>query len=146
PIANGGTGASNASAARTNLGLGSAATNNTSDFIANGTSQQASANFNISGSGQVGTTLTAGGAINAGSVYQIGGISVLQTPNGGINTFVGQDAGTSNAGSYGTFVGSQAGHSSNIGDYNTFMGRASGYNNSTGHENTYIGTISGNAN
>src|SRR5438477_2317185 len=53
-----------------------------SNYIQNTTSLQASSNFNVSGSGTAGGTLSAN-AVNAATQYNIGGSRVLGTPGAG---------------------------------------------------------------
>lgn len=62
------------------------------------------------------------------------------------NILVGDDAGKSNAGSYGTFLGYHAGYGSNSGDGNTFLGYYSGNTNIGGAGNTFVGIYAGNIN
>ncbi|HEY3874226.1 MAG TPA: hypothetical protein VGM92_02015, partial [Candidatus Kapabacteria bacterium] len=54
------------------------------NFIVNGTSLQSSASFNIDGSGQVGTTLTAGGNMNTtGGAFQTNGTTRIDNSGNG---------------------------------------------------------------
>ncbi len=66
PVANGGTGSSTASGARTNLGLGTIATHAQGDYILNGTTPQAPASFSIDGNGTIGNNLGLGNSIILG--------------------------------------------------------------------------------
>jgi hypothetical protein len=60
------------------------------------------------------------------------------------NTFVGNDAGTSNTtGICNTFSGWAAGFNNTTGTYNTFSGGAAGFNNTTGYCNTFSGYMAG---
>ncbi len=140
-------------------------------YIQNGTSQQANANFNISGSGTVGGTL-AGNAVNATTNYQIGGGTVLATGyesyhadlflgvgagNSSLgapvynDTFTGYQAGYNNTGnelepilgSGNSFYGVQAGYSNSYGWDDTFVGLGAGYGNTNGYMNTYVGSRAG---
>jgi len=94
----------------------------------------------------IGTTtpssrLDVSGGINADSVYQIEGNTVLST-SGTKALLVGVDAGGNNTGSYVTFVGDSAGYN-NQGIWNTFLGYQAGYANTTGSSNTFLGTGTG---
>ena len=72
PVANGGTGATSAAAALTSLGA--APSSGSANYIQNTTTQQASSNFNISGTGVVGGLITGnGGLITNGSYYSLYG-------------------------------------------------------------------------
>ncbi|HKX84276.1 MAG TPA: tail fiber domain-containing protein [Pyrinomonadaceae bacterium] len=130
---------------------------NSAYYIQNGTSQQASSNFNISGEGK-GFKMT-GVFVNATSEFQQGGARVMQFNNaksgfvglftgpnstGADNMFVGYEAGNANTtGSINTFVGSQSGKS-NIGGFNnSFFGAYSGFSNSAGTNNAFFGANAG---
>ncbi len=127
------------------------------DYIQNGTAQQASSNFRISGTGTA-------NIFNAGTQYNIGGnrvlsISVAQSnvfagPNAGLqnttgaaNTFFGSDAGFLNTtGDANSFFGEEAGVLNTSGIQNSFFGRAAGRSNTTGGSNAFFGTSAGRAN
>jgi hypothetical protein len=110
------------------------------EYINNSTTTQDSANFNVDGSGQVGTTLTAGGNFNTtGGAYQIAGTTILANPGTG-NLFTGGGAGANiTSGYYNTFSGIIAGAATQDGIENTFVGAGSGYNNTSGGTNTFVG-------
>ncbi|HSE37308.1 MAG TPA: tail fiber domain-containing protein, partial [Blastocatellia bacterium] len=125
-----------------------------SGFIQNTTTQQVATDFNISGSGTVGGTLT-GGVVTATTQYDIAGQRVLSIPGTGnlfagvnagssnttgvSNSYFGRDAGSLNtAGSSNSFFGREAGVFTQ-GDNNSFFGRASGFSNTGGTANTLIG-------
>jgi hypothetical protein len=135
-------------------------------YIQNGTSPQASANFNISGSGTVGNILNAG-SVNAGSVdvsssYSQSGVRILlgndfrstavgfQAGVGGTdNTHLGYHAGGSallSDTNDNTFLGADAGGAISLGDENTFVGSDSGDSNTFGSSNTFIGRNAGSSN
>ena len=135
-------------------------------YIQNTTSQQANANFNISGNGTAAGTLTAS-AVNTGTAYEISGSNILTigTPSdsnlflgigagvsdvpgrGQHDVFLGPGAGLNNTnGILNTFVGYQAGYTNTTGNYNTFVGYQSGYNNTTGANNTFYGVNTGTSN
>ena len=112
-----------------------------SGFIQNGTTQQVATNFNISGNGTLGGTLSAG-SINAASQYNLGGSRLLAgTAN---NLFLGLSAGTANTtGTFNTFVGSLAGTSNTTGTSNSFFGPSAGLSNQTGTDNSFFGRDAG---
>lgn len=132
------------------------------NYVQNGTTQQGSTNFNISGNGTAGGTLT-GNAVNSVTQYNIGGTRVLSTAGisnlfagnaagnanstGGSNAFFGASAGTGNTtGSGNSFFGSGAGSGNVGGGNNTFVGATSGNGNGSGANNSYFGANSGQTN
>lgn len=117
--------------------------NGSGSFINNSTTQQASANFNISGNGTAGGTLSAN-VINAQTQYNIADNRVF-TASGGqsFNTFAGIGAGpASNTGFGNSFFGADAGKVNNDGFSNTFIGFSAGLT-APGSENTFIGSNAG---
>jgi hypothetical protein len=125
-----------------------------SNYIQNTASQQASTNFNISGNGTAGGTLS-GNTINANTQYNIGGNRALGISGGGpfsnSNTFVGFQAGASNTpftdgsqqGNFNSFFGKQAGLNNTSGFANTFFGSVAGGSNTTGPGNSFFGYDAG---
>ena len=111
-------------------------------YIQNGTTQQPTSNFNISGSG-------AANSFSSLTNYQLSGAVILSTgsPFGVYaNLFVGSLAGASNTinqGIFNTFVGEYAGYSNTGGQANTFSGYQAGYSNTTGSLNAFVGTWAG---
>ncbi len=109
-------------------------------YVQNGTSQQASANFNISGTGSA-------NSFSAATTYQIGGRSVLSIGSAvDANLFLGVGAGASNLAGQGvdnTFSGSHAGYNNTSGSANTFSGYYAGYGNTSGTFNTFYGWRAG---
>ena len=105
--------------------------------ILNQTTQQANANFNISGSGTA-------NIFNAAS-YQIGSSQVLSIGNAAnFNLFVGVNAGASTStGAGNTFAGYEAGLQNGAGSYNTYSGYTAGYNAAGGVGNTFTGAQAG---
>src|SRR5215510_6273597 len=93
-------------------------------YIQNTTSQQSASNFNISGNGAAGGTLT-GNIVNASTQYNLGG-----------------DRFASIAGISNTFVGHLAGQN-NTGADNSFFGEAAGLVNTTGIANSIFGALAG---
>ena len=122
--------------------------------ILNGTSQQPSSNFNISGTGtmanaSVSKALTGSGA-DLGSVVGVGiradgGLNLGQNTAGG-SIYLGYQAGQVNTGSYNLFSGYQSGSSNTTGSVNQFSGYQSGYRNTTGSANQFSGYQSGSSN
>ena len=112
-----------------------------SGFIQNGTSQQGSTSFNISGDGSAGGTLT-GNTVNAATQYSINGGRVLKVDaNGG--TFVGLSAGQNNTtGAGNSFFGNNAGLSNSTGNNSSFFGASAGRNN-TADNNSFFGSGAG---
>ena len=115
-------------------------------YIQNGTSQQASANFNISGNGTLGGELTAN-AFTSATNYQIGGNSVLSIGSAAdSNLFLGVGAGANNvagSGHFNVFSGYQAGLANTTGFQNVFSGWQAGVGNTTGYGNVYLGPSAG---
>jgi|RhiMetdeSRZDD1v2_1073273.scaffolds.fasta_scaffold79297_3 hypothetical protein len=105
------------------------------DYIQNRTTQQSSTNFNVSGNGILGGTLSAVGAINTDTQYTIGNISVLKI-GGPTNIYAG--IGIGGFGTNNAFFGMSAGNT-NLGSNNTFVGQGAGASNTTGGNNTFIG-------
>lgn len=111
---------------------------NSANYIQNRTTQQASSNFSISGTGT-------GNVLNALTQFNIGGQRVLAAPASS-NTYVGLNSGQNNsAGFSNTFVGTFAGQTNTGGDENSFFGKDAGIS-STGNQNTFIGTDAGQSN
>ena len=117
------------------------------NYIQNSGSQQTTSNFNVSGNGTAGGTLS-GNIINTGSQFNINGIRVLSEPGGscGSNLFAGDFAGQTNTtGCLNSFFGLQAGNKNN-GDGNSFFGSAAGVANDSGDQNSFFGFSAGRAN
>jgi len=135
-------------------------------YIQNTTLQQPIANFNISGDGTAGGTLS-GNTVDSATRFTIGGATILSI-NGTSNTFVGIHAGESTmpasdgsgsglrnsifgneAGKFNTsgtsnsFFGFEAGQTSTTGSSNSFFGQQAGLNNGAGHNNSYFGVFAG---
>src|SRR5438128_5306127 len=107
-----------------------------SNYIQNTTSAQAGSNFNISGNGTAGGTLTAD-VVNAATQYNIGGNRVLSTA-GSNNVFVGRGAGQANTGGGNSFFGFTAGFRNTNGTQNSYFGDSAGANNTTGSFNSFF--------
>jgi hypothetical protein len=111
------------------------------NYIQNATTQQASANFNISGNGTAGGTLSAE-TVNAATQYNIGGNRVFSV--GGLsNTFAGINAGIGNTGNSNSFFGAGAGVLNTFGQFNSFFGASVGRFNTEGGSNAFFGTSAG---
>ena len=112
-----------------------------SNYIQNTTSAQAGSNFNISGSGTAGGTLTAD-VVNAATQYNIGGNRVLSTA-GTNNVFAGLGAGAANTtGLDNSFFGYFAGRANTVASNNSFFGAFAG-DSSTGSNNSFFGVLAG---
>jgi hypothetical protein len=131
-------------------------------YIQNTTTEQASANFNISDNGTAGGTLSAN-VVNATTQYNLGGLRAF-TVNGpyndgtiiliASNTFAGDSAGMNTApsptlnnssGKFNSFFGAGAGKA-NTGANNAFFGDRSGFGNTTGVRNAFFGSAAGRVN
>ena len=114
-------------------------------YIQNSASLQAASNFNISGNGTAGGTLS-GNAVNTATQYNLGGARVLAIPGIG-DLFVGTAAGTSNTtGTHNSFFGITAGFGNTSGGNNSFFGSGAGDSNATGSGNSFFGRSAGGAN
>jgi len=94
-------------------------------YIQNGTGQQASSNFNISGDGTAGGTLS-GNVVNATTRISLGGFPILRISGPGNDSLgVGRFAGVGGEGN--TFVGFEAGSAGfPEANNNTFVGKNAG--------------------
>lgn len=113
-------------------------------YVQNTTSPQASSNFNISGTGTAGGTLSAN-AITSATQFNIGVNRVLALGQvAGI--FVGRLAGVSNTtGSGNSFFGDSAGRFNTTAANNSFFGRDAGTLN-TASDNSFFGAFAGDSN
>lgn len=109
------------------------------NYIQNTASQQASANFNISGNGTLAGALSAN-TINAATQYNINGARVLSAPGDNLLLGVGAGQASTIGAAANSFVGSNAGVSNTTGDFNSFFGVDAGLANTTGNSNTIIGS------
>ncbi len=132
------------------------------NYIQNTTTPQGTSNFNVSGNGTAGGTLT-GNVVSAISQFNIGNARVLASP-GSFNFYAGPGAGTSNTtgtlnsffganagffnttGGSNTFVGFEAGRQNNAGANNSYFGRDAGRLNNTGNDNSFFGNDAGQTN
>jgi hypothetical protein len=124
-----------------------------SNYIQNANSQQSGTNFNISGDGTAGGTLT-GTVVNALTQFGLGGNRVLSVsgtadlPNS--NTFAGVGAGAANtpdssegSGTLNSFFGFAAGNANTTGESNSFFGNSAGASNTDASFNSFFGTSAG---
>jgi hypothetical protein len=136
------------------------------NFIQNTQSPQAVSNFNVSGDGTAGGTLS-GNVVSTPAQYNLGGSRIL-IDAGENNLFVGIDAGAVNTNTdprentligagagqnngtgppggfpaiRNTFVGSRAGNANIDGQDNSFFGSEVGQNNTSGFRNCFFGVI-----
>ncbi|MDQ3061807.1 MAG: hypothetical protein M3R14_02940, partial [Acidobacteriota bacterium] len=115
------------------------------NYIKNSANQQTSSNFNVSGNGTAGGTLT-GNIVTASTHFSIGIAPVLQSP-GSFNFFAGVLAGNRNTtGSSNSFFGHSAGNFNTTGSNNSYFGFNAGRNNDTGANNSYFGKGAGSSN
>jgi len=111
---------------------------NSGSYIQNTTTQQAASNFNVSGDGTAGGTLT-GNIVAATMQFNIGSNRILSTP-GSSNIFAGASAGNANTTGFGnSFFGPLSGFFNTAGSQNSFFGTTAGSGNTTGINNTAIG-------
>ena len=127
-----------------NLGSSPAAAAFGGSFVQNTTSPQAASNFNVSGSGTVGGTLTAASAVVTGALTGSGAglgtaVGVGVRADGGLN--LGQNTIGNNV-----LLGFEAGQAITTGFQNLFSGYQSGYANTTGYENVFLGNNTGTTN
>ncbi len=108
---------------------------NSPNYIQNTASQQASSNFNISGTGKA-------NVLDSATVYKIGGARVLSNA-GADNLFAGVQSGNANTGGFNAFFGAQTGKSNTSGFNNTFVGAYAGRDNTTGANNAFFGANAG---
>ena len=110
------------------------------DYVQNRMTQQTATDFNISGNGTAGGTLSAA-TVNANAQYNMGGSRVLRALSTVL--FVGTNAGSNNTGGSNAFVGQSAGANNQTGFGNSFIGYAAGEENTTGFSNTFVGASAG---
>ena len=115
-----------------------------SSYVQNSSSQQASSNFNISGDGTAGGTLT-GNIVNAAMHYRIAGNHVLSNA-GSNNLFAGVGAGANTTGAFNSFFGHNAGVANTTAVSNSFFGANAGQLNTTGIGNSFFGKEAGRSN
>jgi len=170
-VANGGTGATDAATARTNLGVGTLATQNSNNVSISGGSITGTTTFNagnVTSSGAIqGTDLNIYGNTNAthltvranATQSNTSPLMIMQNSSGSEllrihsddddNTYVGLRAGEDNTitggtnGLYNSFFGSYAGLNNTTGHYNTYIGNRAGTQTTSGDHNTFVGMQSG---
>jgi hypothetical protein len=104
-------------------------------YVQNTINQQASSNFNISGTGTA-------NILNAATQYNLAGVRVLSIAPGG-NLLAGVNSGTVNAGTENSFFGAAAGATNATGSNNSFFGTQSGASNTNGLRNSLFGSRAG---
>ncbi len=114
------------------------------NYVQNTNAVQAASNFNISGNGTAGGTLSAN-AITSATQYNIGVNRVLSVA-GVSNVFAGIAAGAANAGNSNSFFGASAGNANTSGNANSFFGTSAGASNTTGFGNNFFGSNAGASN
>lgn len=116
------------------------------NYVQNTVSQQAATNFNISGNGTVGGTLT-GNSVNSATQYDLAGGRFLKGDNVTGNLFVGPGTGSAlTTGLSNTFVGASAGLATNASSGNSFFGAVAGLSNTSGFGNSFFGSDAGRSN
>jgi hypothetical protein len=115
------------------------------NYIQNTVATQAATNFNISGNGTAGGTLS-GNVVSSATEYDLNGSRILSSP--GINNlFVGAEVGTANStGASNTFVGKRAGAGNTTGGFNAIFGSFAGEANTEGQGNSFFGSNAGRSN
>ncbi len=108
------------------------------NYIQNTNAQQAGSNFNISGNGTVGGTLSAG-LVNATTQFNLNGSRVLSAPGTGNLLAGGSPGGALTTGSNNSFIGRSSGNGTTTGSSNSFFGLSAGAANTTGGNNTVLG-------
>lgn len=112
------------------------------NYIQNATSAQTNTNFNISGNGTAGGTLSAAQfSIGNNLVLSVTGTSDF--PNS--NTFLGIGAGTNTSGASfsNSFFGNMSGNKTTTGIGNSFFGNGAGASNTTGAQSSFFGLSAG---
>lgn len=112
------------------------------NYIQNSTAIQPTSNFNVSGNGTVGGTLS-GNIVNAATQFNINNLRVLTT-DANDNLFAGKTSGAANTnGGNNSFFGTNAGAANTMGSSNSFFGRSAGQSNINGVSNSFFGFNSG---
>jgi hypothetical protein len=115
------------------------------NYIQNTAAQQPGSNFNISGSGTAGGSLS-GNIVNATTRYNLGGQPVLSASSALNSLSVGFGTGPTTAGSNNAFFGWAAGSQNVGGSFNSIFGISAGSQNTTGNRNAYFGFQAGQLN
>jgi hypothetical protein len=114
------------------------------NYVQNTTSQQAASNFNITGNGTAGGTLS-GNIVRATTQFNIG-INHALSLGSSSGVFAGRLAGASNTtGSNNSFFGESAGRFNTTSGNNSFFGSTAGTVN-TASDNSFFGAFAGNSN
>ncbi|MGE3468225.1 MAG: tail fiber domain-containing protein, partial [Pyrinomonadaceae bacterium] len=116
-----------------------------SEFVQNTSTQQPTSNFNISGNGTAGGTLS-GNVVSAATQYDLNGVRILSNA-GAFNFFAGNGAGLANTtGAFNAFFGFATGDANTTGSNNSFFGTFAGGSNTTGADNSFFGKSVGTSN
>jgi hypothetical protein len=110
-------------------------------YIQNTIGEQAASNFNVSGNGTAGGTLSAN-VVTAVTQFNIGAVRVLATPATG-NTFAGAGTGLVSTGDNNSFFGAAAGFANTNGTNNSYAGAFAGLANKNGSDNSFFGYNAG---
>lgn len=114
---------------------------NSTNYVQNSATQQPTSNFNVSGNGTAGGTMS-GNILNATTQFNLGNNRILSNA-GASNLFGGVSAGNANTtGTSNTFFGQSAGSLNSVGNQNTFFGNLAGAANTTGSNNSIFGANS----
>lgn len=120
-------------------------------YVHNGTAQQASASFNISGNGTAAGALT-GDVVRANTHFLLGGLGGIGgqrvlSAAGSANLFVGVNSAAANpTGIQNAFFGFSAGNAATTGNNNSFFGAFAGDSNTDGDANSFFGSGAGDSN
>ncbi|MDM7920930.1 MAG: tail fiber domain-containing protein [Pyrinomonadaceae bacterium] len=110
------------------------------NYIQNTVAQQATSNFNISGNGTAGGTLSAN-EVRTETTFTIGADRFMATNAVGRGVLIGK--GTGNGGGENSFIGWSSGELITTGNFNTFVGSRTGISNTTGNANSFFGLGAG---
>jgi hypothetical protein len=113
---------------------------NSPGYIQNTSSQQTNSNFNVSGNGTAGGTLS-GNIVNATTQFNIGGIRVMSSASDNVSVGVGSGVVTGGHGN--SFFGMTAGEFNGVGSDNSYFGRSAGFFNNGGSDNSLFGSSAG---
>ncbi|MBK8813852.1 MAG: tail fiber domain-containing protein [Acidobacteria bacterium] len=111
---------------------------NSPNYIQNSQNQQASSNFNISGTGR-------SNIFDAAAQFNLNGGRILSA-SGNENIFAGFNSGPVNTGGFNAFFGTQTGKVNTTGSSNSFFGSYAGSSNTIGNSNSFFGINSGASN
>lgn len=126
----------------TRLSDARAPTAGSANYVQNSTVVQASSNFNVSGNGTAGGTLT-GNIVNAGTQFNINNVRIL-VADANDNLFAGKNTGAAlTSGFVNSSFGNNSGKSLTSGNNNSFFGNGAGQFNANGLNNSFFGQNTG---